>query len=522
MAAAPALARPASATPRVSVPASSTSASAGRDRRALVVGAGIGGLASAIRLAHAGFHVTVLERASIPGGRNGRWVSEGFTFDTGPSLLLMLEYWDKLFALVGRKFRDYVDVVQVEPNYKIHFADGTRLEMTSTLNKLIANLEQLEPGCTPKVLEYLARTAGLYDAGLKFIGRNMSKPTDMLRLDSLGSLAGLGALGNLQTLVKKYFKDERIQQALSFQSLYLGLSPYESLAIYALLPYTELAGGIHYAMGGMHSIPLALEKLGRELGVEYVYNAKVTRLEKSGDTITGALLEDGTRHTADTVVVNADLPYAYASLLGEPYKNIEKKRFSCSVVLLYIGTNREYPNIEHHNFNVSGDMKGACESLFEKHEMPEDGPFYLVATSRTDKSQAPAGCENLFLLALAPSQHPDPAKRIDWSVKGPQVEASLLARLETFGLTDLRKHIVTKRLVTPTDFTINYGNLRGEAFGLAHDLMQIGYFRPQNRHATYGNLFFVGQSTHPGCGLPMALISAECVVDRMLAELAPR
>jgi phytoene desaturase len=488
--------------------------------RAVIVGAGIGGLASALRLAQAGYEVTVLERHAIPGGRNGRWESEGFTFDTGPSLLLMVEYWQKLFAHVGRRLEDYVELVQVDPNYNVHFPDGSVLAMTTTLNRLLEQVEQFEPGCGPRVLEYLARTKRLYDSGLAFISRNLTSPLDMLRPQSLGSLANLGALGDLQKLIARYVHDERLQQALSFQALYLGLSPYDALAIYALLPYAELGGGIFYPMGGMHQIPLALERVGRELGVTYRYDTKVRSLEKAGDAISAVILEDGSRVTGDVMLVNADLPYAYDALLGEPYPNIEKKRFSCSVVLMYLGLNREYPNLEHHNFVVANDMREACRQLFETHTMPADTPYYVVATTRTDKSQAPAGCENLFVLVLAPSQHPDPAQRIDWAVEGPKVEARMLEKLEQWAMPGLRDAIVTRRLVTPADFTANFGNLRGEAFGLAHNLLQIGAFRPQNQHARYRNLFFVGQSTHPGCGLPMALISAECVVDR-ITELVP-
>jgi phytoene desaturase len=297
----------------------------------------------------------------------------------------------------------------------------------------------------------------------------------------------------------------------------LGLSPYDALAIYALLPYTELGGGIFYPMGGMHEIPLALERIGRELGVTYQYGARVASLEKHDGAIAAAVLEDGSRVAGDVVLVNADLPYAYEHLLGEPLPNIEKKRFSCSVVLMYLGVNREYPDLQHHNFVVADDMREACRQLFEAHTMPEDTPYYVVATTRTDKSQAPPGCENLFVLVLAPSQHPDPEQRIDWSIEGPKVEARMLEKLERWALPGLREAIVTRRLVTPADFTANFGNLRGEAFGLAHNLLQIGAFRPQNQHARYRNLFFVGQSTHPGCGLPMALISAECVVERITA-----
>ncbi len=484
----------------------------------VIVGAGIGGLATAVRLARAGRRVTVLERHDRPGGRAGRWESAGFTFDTGPSLLLMLEEWRELFASAGRRLEDYLDLVQVDPNYRVFFPDGTDLEMTPRLNRLLEEMERFEPGCGPRVLEYLARTAKLYDTGLAYISRNFDGPLDMVRGASLGSLAGLGALGDLQRLVGRYVRDERLQQALSFQSLYLGLSPYDALAIYALLPYAELGGGVHYPMGGMHQVPLALERLGRELGVAYRYGAEVTGLERHGARVTGARLADGEVVLGDSVVVNADLPWAYERLLGESYPDIEAKRFSCSVVLMYLGVDREYPELDHHSFVVAPDMRGACRQLFDEHAMPDEPPFYVVAASRTDPSVAPAGSENLFVLVLAPSQHPDPARRIDWEVEGPRVEARTLERLEAWRLPGLRRHVVTKKLVTPRDFTLNFGNLRGEAFGLSHNLAQIGAFRPRNRHRRLGNLYFVGQSTHPGCGLPMALISSRCVAERLVHE----
>jgi phytoene desaturase len=268
----------------------------------------------------------------------------------------------------------------------------------------------------------------------------------------------------------------------------------------------------------MHQLALALERLAGEFGVNIRYGAEVVELEKRAGGIVAARLADGERVTADLFVANSDLPYTYDRLLGEPYPGIEEKRFSCSVVLLYLGVDRTYPHLEHHNFVVPPDMRGACAELFDRQRMPERPPFYMVASTRTDPAGAPPGCENLFVLVLAPSQPKDPARRIDWSVEGPKVEARTLEQLEAWGLTDLRKHIVTKKLVTPDSYTADFGNLRGEAFGLAHNFAQIGWFRPHNRHARYENLYFVGQSTHPGCGLPMVLLSAEALEQRVLEE----
>lgn len=485
----------------------------------LVIGAGIGGLASALRLAKRGYGVTVLERQAFPGGRAGVWRSEGFTFDTGPSLVLMLEVWRKLFDDLGRDLNDYLDLVQIDPNYRVSFPDGSTLEMSSRINRLLEEFERIEPGSGPRLLGFLEHTAKLYRGGLAFISRGMHRLSAMMRGADLGMLAGSGALGDLQKLVGRYVKDERLQQALSFQSLYLGLSPYDALAIYSLLPYAEIGGGVFYPRGGMHQLGLALEKLCDEFGVTIRYGADVQSLEKRQGRITAALLAGGERVEADLFVANSDLPYTYATLLGEPYPGIEKKRFSCSVVLLYLGVDREYPHLEHHNFVVPPDMRGACEDLFDHHRMPERPPFYVVASTRTDPQGAPAGCENLFVLVLAPSQHPEKTHRIDWRVEGPKVEARTLEQLEAWGLTDLRKHIVTRKVVTPADYTADFGNLRGEAFGLSHNFAQIGYFRPHNRHARYHNLYFVGQSTHPGCGLPMVLISAECLETRLTAEV---
>ncbi|MDX2121461.1 MAG: phytoene desaturase family protein [Gemmatimonadota bacterium] len=492
-------------------------ASGRRRTHVLVIGAGIGGLASAVRLAQAGYRVTLAERHDVPGGRAGVWRSEGFTFDTGPSLVMMLECWHDLFRTAGRRLEDYVSLVQCDPAYRLHFTDGSTFEMTSSMNRLVDNVERLEPGAGARVSEWLAETGKLYHGGLRFIRRNMHNPLAMMDIRALGPGAGATALGDLQRLARRHFRDERLQQAITFQTLYLGISPYRSPGVYGLLAHAEMAGGIHYPMGGMHQLPRALERLGGELGVEYLYDTEITGLERDAGRIIAARTSDGRRLTADLFVANSDLPWTYQALLGEKTPTLLAPSFGCSVVLLYLGVNRQYPQVLHHNLAVTSDLRESCEALFQRREMPDEPPFYLVASTRTDPGQAPPGCENLFVLALAPSQ--DPRRPLDWSTLGPQVEARTIERLERFGLTNLRRHIVTRNLVTPDTFTRRYGNLRGEAFGLDHGLSQIGYFRPHNRHRRHKNLYFVGQSTHPGCGLPMVLISAECLAERVRRDV---
>lgn len=486
-------------------------------REVIVVGAGLGGLAAAIRLAAQGYRVRVLERHATPGGRCGLWESEGFRFDTGPTLLLMTDYLRRVFSDAGRRLEDYLELRQLDPNYRVYFADGQTLDVTSRINEMLEGVERIEPGVGPRFLRFLADTSKLYTIGLAaFVDRNVHRRRDFFNLRNGLLLLRARAMERLQAMVGRFFRDERLQQAFSFQSLYLGLSPYKSPAIYSLLPYTEVAGGLYFPMGGMHAIPAALARLAGELGVEIEYGQEVTALERRANRIEAVRLANGQRLDADLVLVNADLPYAYETLLGEPYAGIDRFEFSCSAFLMYLGVDRLYPALPHHNLIVPADLRRACDDIFDRHQVPAEPAFYICNPNKTDPSLAPAGMENLYVLVPVPSQ--DPAHPIDWAVEGPRLEAEMLERLERFGLTDLGRHVVTKRTFTPADFERQLGATRGEAFGLAHCIDQVGYFRPHNRHAECDNLFFVGQSTHPGCGVPMVLISSRLVVERMLAE----
>ena len=487
-------------------------------RDVTVIGAGLGGLASAIRLQAAGYRVTVLEQASHPGGRCGTWESEGFRFDTGPTLLLMVDYLERLFTDVGRRLGDYLTLVQLDPNYEVHYADGSRLDVSSRLNAMLGEVERLEPGAGPEFLRFLGEAGRLYRIGLDgFVDRNVHRPRDFFNLKNGYLMLRGRAMQNLRKMVGRFFTDERLRSAFSFQSLYLGLSPYEAPAIYSLLAYTEVAGGLYFPMGGMHAIPRALARLATELGVRIEYRTKVRALGQDGNRVTHVVLADGERRPAGTVLANADLPYVYESLLGQPYPGIEKYEFSCSAFLMYLGTDRPYPKLSHHTLVVPADLEQACDDIFRRGRVPDDPAFYICNPNKTDPSLAPAGGENLYVLVPVPSRQVEP---LDWSREGPALEARMLARLERFGLTGLRRHVVTRRIFTPADFTSDFGATRGEAFGLSHGIDQVGWFRPHNRHARYQNLFFVGQSTHPGCGIPMVLISARCVTERMQQEVA--
>lgn len=502
---------------RPSHPLAAGQAGATSGRHVLVIGAGLGGLSAAVRLRHRGYQVTVLERHGAPGGRCGTWESEGFRFDTGPTLLLMVEYLRAVFAEVGRSMEDYLTLVQLEPNYRVHYADGSTLEVTSRINAMLEGVERIEPGAGPRFLRFLAETARLYRVGLDgFVDRNVHRRRDFFSLRNAGLLVRGRALQPLQRMVGRFFETAKLRHTFSFQSLYLGLSPFESPAIYGLLPYTEVAGGLYFPMGGMHALPRALARLAEEMGVSFRYGTDVVRLERGQGRIQAVVLGDGTRLPADLVLANADLPYVYASLLEEPSPRHQRLAYSCSAFLMYLGVDRQYPALPHHTLVVPENLRRTCESIFSEYRIPADPAYYICNPSKTDSDLAPPGCENLYVLVPVPSQAP--GRELDWSVEGPRLETAMLERLERFGLTDLRRHLVTRRVFTPADFTRDLSATRGEAFGLAHGIEQVGYFRPHNRHATYRNLFFVGQSTHPGCGIPMVLISSRLVTERIVEE----
>jgi len=489
----------------------------GEGRQVLVIGAGLGGLAAAIRLRRRGYQVTVVERHAVPGGRCGLWEAAGFRFDTGPTLLLMIEYLEALFHDADRTLGGYLDLVQLDPNYRVHYPDGRTLDVTSRLNAMLREVERIEAGAGPELLHFLAVTSRLYRIGLEgFVDRNVHHRRDFLSLKNALLLLRGGAMRRLERLVAQFFRSEELRHTFSFQSLYLGLSPFEAPAIYGLLPYTEIAGGLYFPRGGMHALPRALAKLACELGVRFRYRTEVAALERDDGRVAAVRLADGTRLSADLVLANADLPYVYRTLLGEPLARAERLSYSCSAFLMYLGVGRQYPGLPHHTLVVPSDLRGACGDIFTRNRVPAAPPYYICNPSKTDPLLAPPGCENIYVLVPVPSQAP--GREIDWIAEGPRLEREMLLRLERFGMPGLRKHLVTSRTFTPADFAAGFSATRGEAFGLAHGLDQVGYLRPHNRHPAYRNLYFVGQSTHPGCGIPMVLISARLVAERIAQE----
>ncbi|RJS24142.1 phytoene desaturase [Corallococcus sp. H22C18031201] len=481
----------------------------------VVVGAGVGGLAAAARLAHHGFDVQVLEKTSGPGGRCNQLRVDGFRWDIGPTIVLMPEVFEETFRALGRRLEDYLTLLRCDPNYRVHFRDGSHVTFTSELCAMGRELERVEPGSYERYLAFLAQGREQYRISLeRLVGRNYAGLTDYLSPRVLASLFQVRAHRRMYSDVARFFRDERLRAAMTFQTMYLGVSPYASPAVYGLLPFTELGVGIWFPQGGLYAIPRALERLGREEGVRFRYGASVERILTEGGRATGVRLVGGEVLRADAVLCNADLPYAYETLLDAkavPLKRRTPLRFTSSAYLLYLGMKRRVPGLLHHNVVFGRDYRGSFEDIFERFRVPEDPSFYVSVPTRTDPGLAPPGRDALYVLVPVPHQHPN----LCWRDEGPRVRAKVFQRLAELGLPGLERDIAVERVFTPDDWAGTFNLARGSAFGLAQNFMQIGPFRPANQDARVRNLFFVGASTQPGTGLPTVLISARLVTERL-------
>ena len=488
---------------------------------ALVIGAGIGGITAAARLAKNGYSVTVLEKNDQPGRRCNQIIRDGHRFDMGPTLFLMPEVWEETFASLDEKLSDHLDLRRIDPTYKVRFEDEVQLELTSNIGEMQTQLEKVEKTAFTGFLNYIAEGSKHYKLSLeKFVGRNFYNIFEYFSLTNLPLIFQLKALSKHYAHVSRFFKDERLKAAFTFQNMYLGLSPYDAPATYSLLQYTELAEGVWYPMGGMYAGIQALVKVAEKLGVKFIYDAPVKKLLVDGSRIEGAILEDGRIFAADIFVGNADLPYIYDQLLPDraEAKKLDKKLYTCSTIMFYWGVDKQYPQIAHHNVFLGGDYKASFDRIFKDHTLPEEPSFYIHAPARTDESAAPKNQDTLYV--LVPVGHLDEKSYQDWDAMVARARQTVLKRLaKEMDINDLTDHIKFEIIHTPKIWKEKFNLVKGAAFGLSHNFWQVGYLRPHNRHTNYKNLYFAGASTHPGTGLPIVLLSARLTTERILKEM---
>ncbi len=486
----------------------------------LMIGAGVGGIAAAARLARNGYAVTVLEKNAHPGGRCDQIIREGHRFDTGATLFLMPEIYAETYAALGERMEDHLDLRRIDPTYRIYFNDGAKLALTGDLNAMQAQLEAIEPDSFEALLRYLTEGCQNYRIARQyFIGRNFYSLPGYFSPRTLWLILKMKALIPHYANVGHYFHHPYLKAAFTFQNMYLGLSPFDAPATYSLIQYTELADGVWFPMGGMYRFIDSLVTLAEAHGARFVYNAPVKQIEVDGNRATGVILQDGSRLSADVIVANADLPYVYRHLLPDQAAadRLDRKKYTSSAIMFYWGVDKVYPQLGTHNIFLGADYRASFERIFKDNTLPEEPSFYIHAPTRVDPSAAPAGADTL--MALVPSGHLDDAHPQDWEALQARARATVLTRLASIGITDLDAHLKFESSLTPRNWQNMYNLAKGAAFGLSHTVWQVGYLRPRNRHRKYRNLYFVGSSTHPGTGVPMVLLSARLTTERILKEV---
>jgi phytoene desaturase len=492
-----------------------------KPKSVVVIGAGIGGLAAAGRLAKQGIRVSVFEKGTLPGGRTGKLEQDGFRFDTGPTLFLMPEVFADTYAELGERMEDHLDLVRLDPTYRVRFNDGSSLDLTSDLHAMQSRLERIEPGAFESFLKFMAEGGRNYRLSLAhFVGRNFLSLGEYFSPGNLPLLFQLKALVKHASNTARFFRDPRLQAAFSFQNMYLGLSPYEAPATYTLLQYTELADGIWFPRGGMYRVIESLEAIAKKLGVEFHYSTPVAKIVVRGGQATGVTLENGEHIEADVVIANADLPYVYERLLPESgdAERLKKKKYTSSALMFYWGVRGERsPELLHHNvFLADHQYRSSFDRIFRDLTLPDDPSFYVCAPTRTEPTFAPEDGDSLMV--LVPVGHVNEKDPQDWKALEERAKETVLQTLEAQGVRDLGKRIVFEKRYGPRNYQEELNLAKGAAFGLSHNFLQVGYLRPHNRHPRLENLYFAGASTHPGTGLPIVLLSAKLSVERILKE----
>ncbi|HEX6269120.1 MAG TPA: phytoene desaturase family protein [Anaerolineales bacterium] len=490
-----------------------------KPKSVIVTGAGIGGITAAIHLARRGLHVTVVEKNSRPGGRCDRVTRDGHHFDTGPTLLVMPLLYEAEFHALGTSMHEALDLQRVDPTYHLIFDDGSRLALTSDLKSMQSQLETMQPGSFQGLLRYLEEGDRHYQLGVeKLVNRDFRAASDFFTLSNLSLLFQLKPLVNHYRNMSAYFEDPRLKAAFTFQDVYMGLSPFEAPATFSMMSYTELAHGVFYPKGGMYSVVEALVELARAAGVQFKFNSPVQRIDVNARHARGVDLPDG-RLDADIVLANADLPYVYQSLLPQDgiTEQLGRKRFSCSVISFFWGVDKVYETLSPHTLFLASDYRENFERIIRDLGLPANPSLYVHAPARLDPSMSPPGEDTL--IAIVPVGHMSENGDQDWAKIRDEARRHVFRRLATLGINDLESHIKFEINYSPLSWRKRYNLVKGSTHGLSHTWTQLAYFRPHNRHSRYKNLYFVGASTHPGTGMPTAMVSGRLVAERILDEL---
>lgn len=485
-------------------------------KEVIIIGAGIGGIATAAILAHQGYNVTIIEKNAYPGGRCGRYVKDGHRFDIGATFLMMPGVYENIFSAIGKNLSEEMTLYRLDPIYKIKYPGEKEILFTSDLASLQKQLEALENGSYVKFLKLMNRGFWVYKDSMRLINRNYYSLLDFSLLKYPYLLYQYKAFHNHYNYISRFFKSTELRTLFTFQNLYLGQNPFTGSGLYFFLPFMELADGVLFPKGGMHKIAESLLSEAARHDVKVLLNSPVAKIEVNDNRANGVVLEDGTTYRADIIVSNADLPYVYKHMLPGNAKSrrLSRMKYSCSAVVFHWGVDKVYPQLEQHTVFVSSRHRESCQSIFRDRTFPEEPSIYVHSPVRSDKSAAPENQDSIT--AIVHTGNIDDQADYDWEKVKKLARDVIIKRFEEEGLSDFEKHIKFEICYTPESWKSEFNLTRGGTFGsLGHNILQMGFLRPSNQHKKYRNLYFVGGSTQPGSGMPLALTSAKLVTERI-------
>ncbi len=486
-------------------------------KRATIIGAGIGGLATAALLSKEGFETIVIEKRDDCGGRASRWECGGFRFDMGPSWYLMPDIVERFFGLFGRSSSDFYKLIRLDPSYKIFFGAGDCLEISSDLKKNLELFESLEPGSSEAFLEYLQQAKAKYEIAVThFLYKEIRGIGDFLNKNIMDAGKDLHIFDNLSRYTRRFFSSDKLRKVLEYSMVFLGGAPSNTPALYSMLAHVDFNLGVWYPEGGMWSLVQALESLARECGATIIRKCEATKIEVRNGCVFSVTAGDDA-FPADVIVANADYPFVETRLLERQWQSYperywQKRILAPSAVIMYLGINKKLPNLEHHSLSFEHDWAEHFDSIFKKKAWPEKPSLYFCCPTKTDASVAPPNCENLVtLVPVAPGLEDNDEAREN-------ICRMTFQSLERLTGVDVEKSAIVKRVFSHRDYKSEYNAREGTALGLSHTLMQSAMFRPKIASKKVKGLYYVGQYTHPGIGVPMALISATVATGKIIRD----
>ncbi len=487
------------------------------ERSVIIVGAGPGGLAAAILLAAAGIRVRVIERLPFVGGRTSTIQSDGFRFDLGPTFFLYPRVLEEIMRAAGTTLTAEIELVRLDPQYRLIFGGGGRLDCTPDTNEMERQIAVLAPADAGGFTAFMRENRRKLELMQPCLESPFHGWRNLLNSRLLKLLPSIQPHRSLDAYLRRFFSDERTRLAFSFQSKYLGMSPFRCPSLFSILSFLEYEYGVFHPVGGCGAITAALARVARRVGVEIRLDEPVTELLLEGRRAVGVRTA---RHTyrSDGVVVNADFARAMSRLVPDKNrqrwnnKNLARKKFSCSTFMLYLGIEGRY-DLPHHNIYISRDYERNLDEIENRHILSSDPSFYVQNASVTDATLAPAGMSTLYILAPVPHQHPN----VDWRVEKEKFRSLMLKQIEKAGFANVEPRIRFERMITPLEWDEQYEIHLGATFNLSHNLGQLLHLRPRNRFEDIPGVYLVGGGTHPGSGLPVIFESAR-ITSRLLCE----